>query len=529
MGLARPPDARCSSRRSAPRPSSASRLNAYAAELARVTIWIGEIQWMIRHGLGYRRDPILKPPRPHREPRRPARPVRPVEAPGGRVARGRVHRREPAVPGRQAPAPRPRRRLRRDALFASSTAACRARPTLSRYWHEKARAQIERGRTRRAGLLATQGIRGGANRRVLERIKETGDIFFARSDEPWVLAGATVHISFVGQDDGTEAERELDGQPVASINAEPDDRGRPDAGASASRRTSASPSWATRRAGRSTSTPASARDMLAAPKPGRPIERRRRPAMGQRPRHHAATTRTCGSSTSASTCPRREAALYEAPFEYVREHVRPVRDRERPARIRRAMVAPRRAAVRNAGGPRRADALHRDARGYSKHRLFVWFDCTTLPDSALVVIARDDDYTFGVLHSRVHELWARAHGHPAPRGRVRLPLHADDHASRPSRSRDPTDEQRERVGEAARRLVELRDGWLNPPGLDPADLEKRTLTNLYNQRPTWLDHAHADLDAAVFAAYGWPADLPDVMSSSASTIPISVGRRSTPN
>ena len=71
----------------------------------------------------------------------------------------------------------------------------------------------------------------------------------------------------------------------------------------------------------------------------------------------------------------------------------------------------------------------------------------------------------------------------------------------------PTDEQRERVGEAARRLVELRDGWLNPPGLDPADLEKRTLTNLYNQRPTWLDHAHATLDAAVFAAYGWPGDL----------------------
>ena len=52
-------------------------------------------------------------------------------------------------------------------------------------------------------------------------------------------------------------------------------------------------------------------------------------------------------------------------------------------------------------------------------------------------------------------------------------------------------------------------GWLNPPGLDPADLEKRTLTNLYNQRPTWLDHGHAALDAAVFAAYGWPTDLPD--------------------
>jgi hypothetical protein len=73
----------------------------------------------------------------------------------------------------------------------------------------------------------------------------------------------------------------------------------------------------------------------------------------------------------------------------------------------------------------------------------------------------------------------------------------------------PSGEQRERVGEAARRLVELRDGWLNPPGLDPADLAKRTLTNLYNQRPTWLANAHADLDAAVYTAYGWPAGLTD--------------------
>ncbi len=74
---------------------------------------------------------------------------------------------------------------------------------------------------------------------------------------------------------------------------------------------------------------------------------------------------------------------------------------------------------------------------------------------------------------------------------------------------DPTPEQRERVGEAARRLAELRDGWLNPPGLEPADLAKRTLTTLYNQRPTWLADAHADLDVTVFAAYGWPDGLTD--------------------
>jgi hypothetical protein len=40
-------------------------------------------------------------------------------------------------------------------------------------------------------------------------------------------------------------------------------------------------------------------------------------------------------------------------------------------------------------------------------------------------------------------------------------------------------------------------------------LAKRTLTNLYNERPTWLDLAHKKLDAAVFAAYGWEAGMTD--------------------
>ena len=82
----------------------------------------------------------------------------------------------------------------------------------------------------------------------------------------------------------------------------------------------------------------------------------------------------------------------------------------------------------------------------------------------------------------------------------------------------------------ARRLVELRDRWLNPPewvkwvdetvpgypkrpvprgeGAAKA-LRKRTLRNLYNARPQWLADAHAALDAAVAAAYGWSADISD--------------------
>ncbi|MEP7220386.1 MAG: hypothetical protein ABI876_15790 [Bacteroidota bacterium] len=65
------------------------------------------------------------------------------------------------------------------------------------------------------------------------------------------------------------------------------------------------------------------------------------------------------------------------------------------------------------------------------------------------------------------------------------------------------------IAEAARELVEKRDRWLNPEGATEPELKKRTLTNLYNQRPTWLDLAHKKLDAAVFDAYGWPHTLSD--------------------
>ena len=87
------------------------------------------------------------------------------------------------------------------------------------YWHEKARRMVQDGKVGRVGLLATQGIRGGRNRVVLQRIKESGDIFFAESDREWTLDGAAVQVSMVGFDDGTETERFLDGRSVRSINA----------------------------------------------------------------------------------------------------------------------------------------------------------------------------------------------------------------------------------------------------------------------------------------------------------------------
>lgn len=87
-----------------------------------------------------------------------------------------------------------------------------------------------------------------------------------------------------------------------------------------------------------------------------------------------------------------------------------------------------------------------------------------------------------------------------------------------------------RIAAAAKHLNELRETWLNPSELvvrepevvagypdrvlpkDAAaekELKKRTLTNLYNANPAWLQYAHRELDEAVAAAYGWEWPLTD--------------------
>jgi hypothetical protein len=147
----------------------------------------------------------------------------------------------------------------------------------------------------------------------------------------------------------------------------------------------------------------------------------------------------------------------------------------------------------------------------AKHRLFAWFRQPTLPDHQLIVIAREDDYFFGVLHSKAHELWALRLGtslEDRPRYTPTTTFETFPFPWPPGR--EPAGDARvAAIAEAARDLVAKRDAWLNPAGADAAVLKARTLTNLYNQRPTWLDLAHRALDRAVLAAYGWPPDLGD--------------------
>jgi hypothetical protein len=475
-------------------------INPFAAELARVTIWIGQIQWMLAHGLGHPRDPVLQPLDNIREQDAlldlsdPSRP-REAEWPEADVVVG-----NPPFLGAKLL----RANLGDDyveKLYSVFGDRLAGMSDLCAYWHEKARAQIAAGRLKRSGLLATQGIRGGRGRDVLDRIKRTGDIFFAYADEPWVLAGANVHISFVGQDDGSEQDRNLNGRPVPGINSDlttgvdlttarrlPENAGIAFIG--------------DQKSGPFEIDGETAQRLLASPSPnGRSNRDVIRPWVNGddltgRPRGMAIIDFGLDMTET-------EAALYEAPFEHAKTLVEPMRAASkvseapwwlhwRPRPEMRAALAP---LVRFLATPI-----------LTKYRLFVWIPVGTIADHQVVAIARDDDYTFGVLHSRVHEAWARGMGtqlREVESGFRYTPTTTFETFPFPR----PTDTQREAIAEAARDLDRIRTGWLNPPGLADVDLAKRTLTNLYNVHPTWLAQAHDRLDAAVLAAYGWPANI----------------------
>ncbi|MCX6874811.1 MAG: N-6 DNA methylase, partial [Verrucomicrobia bacterium] len=189
-------------------------INAYAHDLAQMTVWIGWLQWIRANGFGFPADPILRPLSDN------IRCMDAIVSDDG----------EPEWPAVDFIIGNPPflgdKMLRRemgdeyvDRIFANWRGRVPHEADLCCYWFEKARAHIAAGKCKRAGLLATQGIRGGANREVLKRIKETGGIFWTESDRPWILDGANVHVSMVAFDGGTEKTHMLDGKAVETINS----------------------------------------------------------------------------------------------------------------------------------------------------------------------------------------------------------------------------------------------------------------------------------------------------------------------
>ena len=519
-------------------------LDPYAAELARVTVWIGEIQWMLRNGYPVASQPILKP----------------LDTVENRDALVKVSPGDTAVEEAEWPAcdaivgnppflgvGRKRGELGDayvDALAEVFDDRVPAGADLVCYWFEKARAQIAAGKCRSAGLVATNSIRGGASRKVLDRIAATTRIFEAWSDEPWINEGAAVRVSLVCFGTGPE-KAQLDGAEASSINSDLTSGGIDLTLAKQLAENLGASFQGTSKKAAFDIDGTLARQWLRLPNPnGRPNSDVVRPwANGLVLSGRASDLWIIDYGCDMAEA---DAALYEAPFAYVLQHVKA------------KSAANRDKAVANSwwrlGRPRpemrvamRGLSRYIATIAHSKHRFFVWLDAVVCPDQALITVARADDATFGILHSRFHELWSLRLGtsledrprytptttfetFPFPEGLTpRDTAPAAGHGTPPCMAGEIPAAN---IAAAARRLNELRENWLNPPewteripevvpgyperivakpGFD-AELKKRTLTNLYNARPAWLDNAHQALDAAVAAAYGWrdyTPDLPD--------------------
>ena len=481
--------------------------NEYAHELAQMTIQIGYIQWLRDNGYGQPSEPILRQVKniqhmdavlAYDEDGQPVEPQWPAvdiilgNPPFLGDKKMRAELGDKYVDDL--------RELYGDRIPGQSDLVC--------YWFEKARALIEGSKVKRAGLLATNSIRGGANRRVLERIKEAGSIFWAQSDRDWILDGAAVNVSMISFDNGDEKIIELDNRPVKTINSD---------------LTAISDLTLAKRLEENLDL------CFVGPSPHGSFDVEWKIAQ----RMLSVTNNPNGKPNSDVVKPVisaidivqssrslwtidfgvmdiSQASQYEMPFEYVKQHVYPERINNRRgayaekwwqyAEARPGMRAKLQGKARFIATPRVA-----------KHRIFTWVSGNILSNDGTIVFALEDDYFFGVLHSRLHEIWALKQGTSLEDRPRYTPTSTFETFPFPwAPGKEPKDDPRvQAIAQAARELVEQRERWLNAEGLSESEKKKRTLTNLYNARPTWLDLAHKRLDEAVFAAYGWKSDLSD--------------------
>ena len=448
-------------------------INPYAAELARVSVWIGDIQWMQRNGFGVSSDPILKPletiecrdailTSEGEEPLWPETDVVIGNPPflGGKLLIGELGEHYVSW------------------MFSVYGGRVPAEADLVVYWFVKAGEHIDAAKANRAGLVATNSIRGGANRRALQTAVEGRPVFEAWSDEPWVVDGAAVRVSLIcfgTPDSSSGLEPRLNGRCVDEIYTDLTARcgvtGFDLTGARRLRRNAGTAFMGDTKGGPFDVPGDLAREWLRLPANpnGRPNSDVLKPWVNGMD----LTRRPSGkwivdfgwSMTEADT------ALYEEPFQHVREHVHPMRQQNRRESYRVHWwrhVEPRQGMWGALNGLTRAIATPTVA----KHRLFVWFDSRVCPDHQLIVIARDDDTTLGILHSRFHEAWSLRRGtwlgkgndprytptttfetFPFPEG-LSPDMPAANYANDP---------RAVAIAKAARRLVESRNRWLNPP------------------------------------------------------------------
>lgn len=506
-------------------------IEAYAAELARVTLWIGDLQWMLKNGFRPEADPILSP-------------LTQIE---NRDALLNPDGTEAAWPEADAIIGNPPflgdKKMIADIgedYVATLRTTYRGRvpggADFVTYWVEKAWRAIEGRPDRRAGLVTTNSVRGGQSRKVLEPIATADAIWEAWPDEPWVLDGAAVRVSMVGFGNGFVS-RSLGGRPVASINADLTFAVIDLSSASKLTENAGVSFLGVQKNGPFEVPGDLARRWLKTPlnPNGRPNSDVLKPIISGGDIVRRGELDWVIDFTGLT---QDAAALYGPPFDYAVLEVAPTRTNNRRKLYRENwwLLAEARPGFRSAIADR---SRYIGTPKVSKTRVFAWLDSAILPDNLVIAIARDDDCAFGILSSHSHELWSLRMGSwigvgndptytasttfetfPFPEG-LTPNIPAVDYVDDPRATA---------IAEAAKALNDLREAWLNPADLvriepevvagypdrvlpvsdDAAKvLKTRTLTNLYNQRPAWLDMAHRRLDEAVAAAYGWPADLSD--------------------
>ncbi|MGJ0502445.1 MAG: class I SAM-dependent DNA methyltransferase [Methylocystis sp.] len=518
-------------------------INLYAAELARVSVWIGEIQWMRRNGFDVSRNPILKP-------------LHNIECRDALINEDGTEAQWPDADAIIGNPPFLGAKLMYRRMGRSETERLRALfagrlsgfTDLVCYWFEKSRAMIADGRARRVGLVATKSIAKNTNLPVMIKICDECTLFEAWSNEPWVIDGAAVRVSLICF--GSNSEQypliRLNNTEIAAIN--------PDltTGVDVTRASFVEANKGCCFVGIQKSGPLEVAGSMAREwmrLPTNPNGHRSAEVLKPywngddvvgRPRDVWLVDFLPGLSEA-------EAALFEQPFAHVSSAPYDPPEDRRVLKDVRALARDDHARTNwwlpYWGRPEMREKISALSRYLvtpmtAEHRVFYWLSYPILPDNNLVVMAREDDAHFGILSSKAHELWTTVRGNRMGAGNQRryngtsvFETFPFPEGLEPNRKPSKYDNAHAAaITAAAKKLNELRENWLNPADLVkrvpevvsgfpdrilPVDdkaaaiLKKRTLTNLYNERPKWLDNAHKELDAAVAAAYGWPKDVSD--------------------
>lgn len=534
-------------------------LNEYAAELARVTVWIGELQWRKEHGYQFKLNPVLEA-------------LDHIECRDALVDESGAAAVWPAASVIVGNPPFLGDKRMRKELGDGYTELIRSAyagrvpggADLVCYWFEKAREQIADHGLGAAGLVSTNVIARGANRVVLDRLVTNTRLFDVWDDQEWVNEGAAIRVSMICFGAATQAAK-LNGTEVARIfpNLRGDVVGAESLNLTTVQRLeeNADANYFGYCLAGPFKVPASmAADWIRQPNPhGRPNSDVLKPIYNGTD----LTERWKGKWTIDFGVGMKEedAALYEKPFEYAAQHVRSKRVGNREAQ--RALNWWRHGRARPELRSKLA-ALDRFIATVetAKHRFFVFLPTSVVAEHSLIAIPRADDTTFGLLESRAHFVWTMELGqpygnHPTARryNATRIletfpfpegltPQHTagqevealGDGTLIPAGLPDEKRAMACEIGHAAKRLDTRRDAWLNPPewvarmpevvpygSTVPVFPDKvvpkngheqhvaqRTFTKLYNERPAWLESAHRAIDAAVAVAYGWDDYTPEM-------------------